>query len=81
MARAGGAVTGRVLAALALGAAIALPLAGTRDLVTAMFFTLLYIVLALNYDLLGGFLGYMTLGQGAFFGLAAYVTVILLGSG
>jgi branched-chain amino acid transport system permease protein len=69
-----------VAAAVALAAAVSIPLAGTRDLVTATFFTLLYLVLALNCDLLGGFLGYMTLGQGAFFGLAAYATVLLLNS-
>jgi branched-chain amino acid transport system permease protein len=70
-----------IAGALALAAALAIPLLGTRDLVTATFFTFVYIVLALNVDLLGGFLGYMNLGQGAFFGLAAYVTVLLLESG
>jgi len=72
-------VTGAA-AAVALVAAVAIPLVGTRDLVTATFFTFLYLVLALNCDILGGFLGYMTLGQGAFFGLAAYATVLLLNS-
>lgn len=71
----------RALGVLAVLVALAIPVLGTRDLVTAAFFTFLYIVLALNYDILGGFLGYMNLGQGAFFGLAAYVTVILLNSG
>ncbi len=71
----------RALGVLAVLVALAIPVLGTRDLVTATFFTFLYIVLALNYDILGGFLGYMNLGQGAFFGLAAYVTVILLNSG
>lgn len=71
----------RLLAALGLVASVLIPLVGTRDVVTATFFTFLYIILALNYDILGGFLGYMNLGQGAFFGLAAYVTVILLNSG
>ena len=69
-----------VAAVVALVAAVAIPLVGTRDLVTATFFTFLYLVLALNCDILGGFLGYMTLGQGAFFGLAAYTTVLLLNS-
>jgi branched-chain amino acid transport system permease protein len=67
-------------AAVLLAAALLVPVVGTRDLVTATFFTFLYIILALNYDILGGFLGYMNLGQGAFFGLAAYVTVLLLNS-
>jgi branched-chain amino acid transport system permease protein len=59
---------------------VTIPVVGTRDLVTAAFFTFLYLVLALNCDIVGGFLGYMTLGQGAFFGLAAYATVLLLNS-
>lgn len=71
----------RIAAAVGLAAALAIPVLGTRDVVTATFFTFLYLVLALNYDILGGFLGYMNLGQGAFFGLAAYVTVLLLNGG
>lgn len=70
----------RVAGALAMAAALLVPLVGTRDVVTATFFTALYIILALNYDILGGRLGYMTLGQGAFFGVGAYVTVLLLNS-
>jgi branched-chain amino acid transport system permease protein len=50
----------------------------TRDLLTFLFFTYVFIVLAANYDLLGGFLRYMNLGQGAFFGLAAYTFAVLL---
>lgn len=63
-----------VAAAVAL---LALPSVLTRDLVTALFFTFTFITLALNYDLLGGFLGYLNLGQGTFFGLGAYGTFIL----
>jgi branched-chain amino acid transport system permease protein len=55
-----------------------LPQVLTRDLLTFLFFTYVFIVLAANYDLLGGFLRYMNLGQGAFFGLAAYVFAVLL---
>ncbi len=58
-------------------ALLALPGVLTRDLVTALFFTFTFITLALNYDLLGGFLGYLNLGQGTFFGLGAYATFIL----
>ncbi len=58
-------------------ALLALPSLLTRDLVTALFFTFTFITLALNYDLLGGFLGYLNLGQGTFFGLGAYGTFIL----
>ena len=63
-------------AAVLLGAALLVPVVGTRDLVTATFFTFLYIILALNYDILGGFLGYMNLGQGAYFGLAASLAAL-----
>jgi branched-chain amino acid transport system permease protein len=50
----------------------------TRDLVTALFFMFIFVTLAANYDVLGGFLGYVNLGQGAFFGLAGYTTFILI---
>jgi branched-chain amino acid transport system permease protein len=50
----------------------------TRDLVTALFFTFLFVTLAANYDILGGFLGYLNLGQATFFGFAAYVIVLLI---
>lgn len=69
-----------VAAGLVLACAL-LPLAATRDLVTAVFFTFLFLVLALNFDILGGFMGYMNLGQGAYFGLAAYLAALLLNSG
>lgn len=65
-----------VLLALAvLGAA---PWVLTRDLVTALMFTFLLVVLAANYDLLGGYLGLYNLGQASFFGLGAYTTFLLL---
>lgn len=46
--------------------------------VTILLFSFLFLVLASNYDLLGGYLGYVNLGQGAFFGLGAYTVVVLL---
>ncbi len=57
---------------------LGLPAVLTRDLVTALFFTFTFMTLALNYDLLGGFLGYLNLGQGTFFGLGAYIAFILI---
>src|SRR4029077_10696527 len=36
------------------------------------------LILTANYDVLDGFLGHINLGQGAFFGLGAYVTTMLL---
>lgn len=62
-----------VLALLALG-----PFVLTRDLVTTLFFTFVFLTLAANYDLLGGFLRYLNLGQAAYFGLGAYVALVLL---
>lgn len=62
-----------VLAGLAL-----VPMVLTRDLITALFFTFIFLTLAANYDILGGFLRHVNLGQGAFFGLAAYITAVLL---
>jgi len=58
-----------------------LPAVLTRDLLAAVYFTFLLMILAVNYDLLGGFLGYVNLGQGAFFGLAAYTVILILNSG
>jgi len=60
------------------GTLVALPAVLTRDLVTALFFTFIFMTLALNYDLLGGFLGYLNLGQGTFFGLGGYIAFILI---
>ena len=68
------AITLFILAAL-------LPTVLTRDLLAAVYFTSLLMILAVNYDLLGGFLGYVNLGQGAFFGLAAYSVILILNSG
>lgn len=67
------AVSLAVLAGLAV-----FPLLLGRDLVTALFFTFIFATLAANYDILGGFLRYINLGQGAFFGLAAYITAVVL---
>ncbi|MER3456264.1 MAG: hypothetical protein C4304_05140 [candidate division GAL15 bacterium] len=49
-----------------------------RDLTTALLFTFLLVVLACNYDLVGGYLGLYNLGQASFFGLGAYTTFLLL---
>lgn len=67
--------------AAALAVLAALPAVLGRDLVTALFFTFIYLTLAVNYDILGGFLRHVNLGQGAFFGLAAYVGAVLLTRG
>ena len=43
-----------------------------------MFLSFVWLTLTANYDVLDGFLGHINLGQGAFFGLGAYVATILL---
>jgi branched-chain amino acid transport system permease protein len=62
---------------VAAGVLLLLPTVLSRDLVTALFFVFTFATLALNYDLLGGFLGYLNLGQGTFFGVGAYAAFIL----
>lgn len=66
------------LVAAGVAAVAAGPWLLTRDLVTALLFTFLLVVMASNYDLLGGCLGLHNLGQAGFFGLAAYVAFLLL---
>jgi branched-chain amino acid transport system permease protein len=51
----------------------ATPWVGNRYHVSFVFFLCLHIVMASSYDVLAGYMGYMNLGHGAFFGLGAYV--------
>lgn len=64
------------LAAIAVLCALPPFLSSTWLLV--MFLSFVWLILTANYDVLDGFLGYINLGQGAFFGLGAYVATILL---
>ena len=43
-----------------------------------VFTILLYVTMALSYDVIGGLLGYLYLGHGLFFGLGAYTTALAL---
>jgi branched-chain amino acid transport system permease protein len=43
-----------------------------------VFTILLYVTMALSYDVVGGLLGYLYLGHGLFFGLGAYTTAMAL---
>lgn len=63
---------------LAASLFVLVPVLLTRDLVTAIFFMFIFVTLAANYDILGGFLGYINLGQGAFFGFASYTAFVLI---
>jgi branched-chain amino acid transport system permease protein len=62
----------------ALAVLCALPLVLSSSLMLVMFLSFLWLILTANYDVLDGFLGHINLGQGAFFGLGAYVVTILL---
>jgi ABC-type branched-subunit amino acid transport system permease subunit len=56
----------------------ALPPVLSSTWLLVMFLSFLWLILTANYDVLDGFLGHINLGQGAFFGLGAYVTTMLL---
>ena len=43
-----------------------------------LFTILLYVTMAVSYDVVGGLLGYLYLGHGLFFGLGAYITALAL---
>ena len=55
-----------------------LPLFLSSSMLLVFFLSFLWLVLATNYDILGGFLGYIHLAQGAFFGIGAYTVTLLL---
>ena len=56
----------------------ALPLVLSSTWLLVMFLSFVWLILTANYDVLDGFLGHINLGQGAFFGLGAYVATIVL---
>ena len=62
-------------------ALVALPSFGFSYGVVWVFLLAVYFTLALSYDIVGGYMGYMNLGHSTFFGLGAYTTAILLNHG
>lgn len=65
-----------------MGAALVLlPAVVVSYRLTWIFLMAIYLTLALSYDIVGGYLGYMNLGHCTFFGLGAYATAILLNEG
>lgn len=60
------------LAASIVVAAAATPWVGSRYHVSLVFFFLMHLALTATYDVVGGYMGYVNLGHGAFFGLGAY---------
>lgn len=70
-----------IVALLLLTAAAATPWLGSRYHVSFVFFLLMRLVMTATYDLVGGYMGYINLGHGAFFGLGAYVYGVSVGHG
>ena len=66
---------------LLLGTLAVLPWLAVSYAITWIFFLSVYLTLALSYDIVGGYLGYMNLGHSTSFGLGAYTTAILLNNG
>lgn len=62
-----------ILTAVLLALSAATPWIGNRYHVSFVFFLLMYLALTATYDIVGGYMGYINLGHGAFFGLGAYV--------
>lgn len=52
-----------------------------RYIVTIMFYVLMYTSLALSWNLLGGYVGYINFGSCGFFGIAAYLAAWLFVNG
>jgi branched-chain amino acid transport system permease protein len=67
-----------LIAGLAVLVFALLPLVLSSSFLLVVFLSFLWLVLTANYDVLDGFLGHINLGQGAFFGLGAYVATIVL---
>ncbi len=63
---------------LVIGVFCALPPFLSSTWLLVMFLSFVWLIMTANYDVLDGFLGHINLGQGAFFGLGAYVATILL---
>lgn len=57
---------------------VALPWLGASYALIWFFLLAVYATLALSYDIVGGYLGYINLGHSTSFGLGAYTTAILL---
>ncbi|KUM27510.1 ABC transporter permease [Mesorhizobium loti] len=64
--------SGLVLAVVALGGLYALPAIGPRAIVQDLFGILTLLVLAMNWNMLAGFAGLVSVGQQAFVGVGAY---------
>jgi len=70
-----------LIIALSAALLIALPWVGASYAIVVIFLLAVYFTLALSYDIVGGYMGYMNLGHSTSFGLGAYTTAILLNQG
>ncbi|MBM3451455.1 MAG: branched-chain amino acid ABC transporter permease, partial [Armatimonadetes bacterium] len=68
----------RMALATLVGVLAVAPWLAGRDVVTGFLLTFFLVVLASNYDVLGGHLGLHNLGQATFFGVGAYATFLAL---
>jgi branched-chain amino acid transport system permease protein len=64
--------------AIALVAAIVLPLTGSDYAVSFSIQLLIFLILAYSWNLIGGYAGYTHFGQVSFFGIGAYVGSLLI---
>jgi branched-chain amino acid transport system permease protein len=73
----------RLLTAVAVIAALALVPVVVRDtfLLRVLTEAVMWVGLALAFDVLAGYTGYLNFGHGAFFGIGAYATAILMAQG
>ena len=76
----GGRLAVRIAAVAALAWLIVLPLAGGTSDSTLFTFTLMFtgVAVAINWNLTGGFIGYVDFGHAVWFGIGAYTTAILM---
>lgn len=72
----------RLVLALLVAAAIAVPLVGSGYALSFTIQLLVYMILAYSWNLIGGYAGYTHFGQVCFFGTGAYVgTLLILNAG
>ena len=70
-----------ILVAIVIAAVAALPVLGDNYLLRLGTMGAMYAVLALSWNIIGGFAGYPSFATAAFFGLGAYTGAILQGAG
>ena len=70
-----------LIIALSAALLITLPWLGASYAIVVIFLLAVYFTLALSYDIVGGYMGYMNLGHSTSFGLGAYTAAILLNQG